>query len=43
MLLLLSIVVDGDYSEPNAAGSVVAVILILLVLVIMVLLAAVFL
>ncbi|XP_033636860.1 receptor-type tyrosine-protein phosphatase F-like [Asterias rubens] len=39
----LTVEVDGDYSEPNAAGSVVAVILILLVLVIIVLLAAVFL
>ncbi|XP_071800000.1 receptor-type tyrosine-protein phosphatase F-like [Asterias amurensis] len=39
----LTVEVDGDYSEPNAAGSVVAVILIILILVIMVLLAAVFL
>ncbi|XP_033636809.1 receptor-type tyrosine-protein phosphatase F-like [Asterias rubens] len=39
----LTVEVDGDYSEPSAAGSVVAVILILLVLVIIVLLAAVFL
>ncbi|XP_071799479.1 receptor-type tyrosine-protein phosphatase F-like [Asterias amurensis] len=39
----LTVEVDGDYLEPNAAGSVVAVILILLVLVTMVLLAAVFL
>ncbi|XP_071795860.1 receptor-type tyrosine-protein phosphatase F-like isoform X2 [Asterias amurensis] len=38
----LTVEVDGDYSEPNAAGSVVAVILILLVLVIIVLLALVF-
>ncbi|XP_071799478.1 receptor-type tyrosine-protein phosphatase F-like [Asterias amurensis] len=38
----LTVEVDGDYSEPNAAGSVVAVILIFLVLVIIVLLAAVF-
>ncbi len=38
----LTVEVDGDYSEPNAAASVIVVVLILLVLIIIVLLAIVF-